>query len=142
MADPLATLDDLADWLGEVIEHEDAVRARSALAAASVLVRAHTGRSEFTTETAADTVRVVVLSCAARAYTNPEGWSHERVDDWGAGGRPVQEAGLFLTATERRMLDAISDTPRSGLSIISTDKPIAPGPEDADGVYRALTHDW
>ena len=37
-------------------------------------------------------------ACAARAFTNPESWNYEAVDDWRAGGRPVSEAGLFLTA--------------------------------------------
>lgn len=140
MADALATLDDLSDWLGEVIEHEDGPRARSALTAASVLVRTHVGAAAQSWTDTPEAARVVALSCAARAYTNPEGWTYERVDDWGAGGRSVPESGLFLTPTEKRLLDALAESPRGGLSIISTDKPVLAPPDALDGVAQALYH--
>src|SRR5699024_3730364 len=104
---PLATVSDLADWLGEPIsEAVDVKRAESVLRGASVLVRTFTDKTWLTDAGFVDpdlpeAVSAVTIQVAARGYSNPEGWSNEAVDDWRGGGRVVPEAGLFLTASEK-----------------------------------------
>lgn len=119
----LAQVTDLADYIGEtIIEPAEQAQARMLLAHASSLVRSAAGRPEWGVD---DTVLVpdqafwVTLACAARAFTNFDGFEYESVDDWRAGGRKVEELGLYLTATERRVLDEFR--PRRGpLSTVET----------------------
>lgn len=125
----LAQVSDLADYIGEAIsEAAEQAQARMLLAHASSLVRSAAGRPEWGVD---DTVLVpdqafwVTLACAARAFTNFDGFEYESVDDWRAGGRKVEELGLYLTATERRVLDEFR--PRRGpLSTVETyrDSPV------------------
>lgn len=136
----LAAVDDLAGWLGEPIsEATEQTRAIWALTAATDLVLDYTGRDE--TWDAPSRVTTVVLACAARAFTNPESWQYEAVDDWRAGGRPVEEAGLFLTASERRALDKLVSAPATrGIGIVSLDRPMPPPRWPLDGVAEALLY--
>ncbi|WP_136314319.1 hypothetical protein [Actinomyces procaprae] len=125
----LATVEDLAGWLGESIDDgTEMVRAGWALAAATGLVLDETGQDETRWELGRVPARVqhVVLACAARAFSNPESWQYESVDDWRAGGRPVDEAGLFLTASEKRALSAFAATPTKGIGVIGTTRPVYP----------------
>lgn len=142
----LATVDDLAGWLGETIsEDTERVRAGWALAATTSLVLEETGQGEDKwpgPDIVPARVKHVVLACAARAFTNPESWNYEAVDDWRAGGRPVSEAGLFLTASERRTLAAFGATPASsGFGVVTLDRPVFPAVE-VDPLADALLHGW
>ncbi|MGO1607598.1 MAG: hypothetical protein ACTHXF_08985 [Brevibacterium yomogidense] len=128
---PLADTTALSEWLGEPItEEEDVSRAEWALRNASVLVRAESGKS-WTDDTGTlgevpEEVTVVTLQCAARGYTNPESWANEGVDDWRGGGRPIDELGLYLTATEKRLLAAHRPAKPSGIGVLATTRMPAP----------------
>lgn len=122
---PLATVVNLSDWIGEPIaEEEDRKRAEGVLRLASALVRAFVGTRWLTDAGALDEVPEdvadVALAVAARGYTNPEGWTGERQDDWGGSGRKVEEAGLYLTASEKVILDEHRPAKVSGLGIVAT----------------------
>lgn len=126
----LASVEQLGSWLGEsIVDAPDRGRAEWALAAATSLVLDHTGQGETAWDTGTVPGRVVqvILACAARAFTNPEAWAYESIDDWRAGGRKVDEAGLFLTATERRALEAFRAAARtSGIGVMSTEREVFP----------------
>ena len=121
---PLASVTELADWLGEPIEADsvDAKRAGMVLNYASVLVREHTGQEWADDALLAggipEKVRMVTLQVAARGYSNPDSWGNERLDDWGAGGRPIEELGMYLTATEKAILAGFRPSQARGLGIV------------------------
>lgn len=120
---PLAEVEDLSEWLGEPIaEDADRRRAAWALRLASELVRQEADRPDDWGAGAdvPEPVKLVTLQAAARGYTNPESWRDERTDDWGGSGRPVQELGLYLTATERRMLAPYRVKKPGGIGVIAT----------------------
>lgn len=127
---PLATHGDLADWIGEPITDEaDVKRAEGVLSLASVLVRRHVGETPWGEDASPpDGVKEVVLQCAARSYTNPEGWGNERLDDWGGGQRPVDEWGLYLTKSEKVILDQHRPRVVRGIGVVATTKSTRPDP--------------
>lgn len=109
MAETLATVDDLAGFIGEAITDDlDVARASWCLRVASGLVRSETGK-QWLTESGAvvsdlpDTVLTVTLYCAARVYDNREARTTAGVDDFREGWK-VDEAGAYLTLSERRQL--------------------------------------
>lgn len=110
MADPLATVDDLADWLGEAITVDvDIARASRYLSFASNLVRAFAGASRVETggEREAEAIDVV-LSIVGRKWTNPT--DATQVSDTLGGAThsesrgPEGSNGLYLTDAEKLML--------------------------------------
>lgn len=113
----LADVTDLGDWLGESItEDGDVRRAKWLLRRATSLVLETCGRvaHPWTPADVPGGVQEIILSCAARAYVNPESWNYERLDDWMGGGKPVPEDGLYLTPTEKKsLLLYIEDAPRA-----------------------------
>ncbi|WP_461004713.1 hypothetical protein [Trueperella pyogenes] len=119
----LATVADLAAYIGEPISDEvEQQQAEALLAQASSLVRSEARQPTwgFNREgKVPEAAFWVTLACAARGYTNFEGFEYESVDDWRAGGRKVEEAGLFLTATERRTLQELRPA-RGPLGTVST----------------------
>lgn len=128
---PLASVEDLSDWLGEPItEALDVKRAGSVLAAASALVRSFVGKTWMVLEdldpALPDEVAIVTTQVAARGYSNPEGWASESIDDWRGGGRKIDEAGLFLTASERSTLGAHKPSRVSGIGVMATTRMPAP----------------
>lgn len=125
---PLATVDDLSEWLGEPIaEDEDQKRAEWVLRLASALVREEAGQAwDAADAEVPEKVRVVTLQAASRAWTNPESWGNEGVDDWRGGGRPISELGLYLTATEKRMLSEFAPRKPSGIGVLATTRQPAP----------------
>lgn len=133
---PLADVSALADWLGEpIVEGVDATRAESVLRAASSLVRRFTEKSWLTPAGDLDPalpedVALVTIQVAARGYSNPEGWANESLDDWRGGGRIVEEAGLYLTASEKAVLGAHVAARTSGIGVIATTKVAAVSPLD------------
>lgn len=129
-SEPLAPVGLLSEWLGEPITEEaDVSRAKMLLRRASTIVIEEAGRlaHPWTAADVPDGVQQIVLSCAGRAYTNPESWNYERLDDWMGGGRPVPEDGLYLTPTERRslLLYAEDGSPK-GIGIMRTTRPVWP----------------
>ena len=127
----LASVTELADWLGEPIEADsvDAKRAGMVLAYASVLVRDHTGRDwaeEINTDHLPEKVRMVTLQVAARGYSNPDSWGNERLDDWGGGGRPIEELGMYLTSTEKAILAGFRPSQSRGLGIVRLSRDVEP----------------
>ena len=102
---------------------------------ASVLVREHTER-EWTDDALLEgglpeKVRMVTLQVAARGYSNPDSWGNERLDDWGAGGRPIEELGMYLTATEKAILGNLRPRTVSGLGVVRLSRD--PEPEGLTG---------
>lgn len=118
----LFTLDDLASYL-----QADSINAGSAqlyhdLTEALVI--------DVVGLAASDSPRVtpIALEVAARAYRNANGYASETVDDY-TYRRPVgtQEAGVYLTDTERATLLAVK-TGRVSRSVRSVQMRAASGP--------------
>ncbi|PJM80006.1 hypothetical protein [Bifidobacterium scaligerum] len=117
MGNPLptfATKDDLAEWLGDSItEDADVKRAERCLRAASNRIRRYTKRiwvddAGQLIDPLPEDLQDVCLACAGRFYTNPEGetqWSRQIDDAMDGGSRKVDEAGIYLTASEMQTLD-------------------------------------
>lgn len=108
----LAGVSDLGDWLNETIAEgtADAKRAALCLRLASSLVRNETGRTwakedGTLVDDLPDDVHLVTLYCAGRVYDNRDAQTTAGVDDASEGWK-VDEAGAYLTASERRMLGA------------------------------------
>lgn len=123
---PLASVSELSDYIGEPIEarSKDAKRAEWVLRTASALVRDVTGRTWLDAdgevlEDAPEQVALVTLAAASRKYTNPESLEQERDDQW-YGARKVEEAGVYLTASEIQLLEALATVRNSGIGTIST----------------------
>lgn len=122
----LASVSELAEFLGETIAETSAEgkRAGWCLRVASGLVRDETGRSWLgddgkRAEDIPETVVNVTLYCASRVFDNREAVTQSGIDD-ATEGRKVQEAGAYLTATERRQLAGIRDVGQSGLGTVAT----------------------
>ena len=126
---PLAKVEQLADWIGEPIPEDslDGKRAAAVLRLTSSLVRAYTERT-WDEGLVPDGVQDVVLQASGRVFTNPEGWGNERLDDWGAGQRPIEEWGVYLTASEKSILDQHRKRKVSGIGAISTYRNPRPDP--------------
>lgn len=141
-SEPLAPVSLLSEWLGEPITEEaDVSRAKMLLRRASTIVIEEAGRlaHPWTTADVPDGVQQIVLSCAGRAYTNPESWNYERLDDWMGGGRPVPEDGLYLTPTERRSLLLYAEDGRpKGIGIMRATRPVWPPVGYDDGWVRYI----
>ena len=130
MAKPsFAEVDELGDWLGESLaDPVDSKRAESMLAMASELVRVATGKSWVDDDDKLlpdlpDALGLVTKQAAARAYMNPQGKTstNESIDDWITGERyKVEEAGVYLTASERDMLEPLAGRRHRGLGTVST----------------------
>lgn len=125
----LADVTALSDWLGEPItEMGDVKRAEGVLRLASALVRRETGKAWATDDEPPvlvsplpEALALVTLQCAARGYTNPDGVQRERIDDHDVSYRG-DEAGLYLTASERDLLAPYSGAMNQGLSTVATSR--------------------
>ena len=128
MADPviLASVEELADWLGETIAagSVEGKRAALCLRAASALVRKESGRT-WTTDAGElvdplpEDVKMVTLYCAGRIFDNPNAQTRGGLDDLQEGWK-VDEAGAYLTASERRLLAPFRAVSFGGLGVVST----------------------
>lgn len=140
---PFATVDELAEWLGEPIDEDtDQRRAERVLRAASNLVRSYT-RQQWTDEHGdlrdglPEALADVTLSCAARYYVNPNAetqWTSQIDDAMDGGGRKVESSGIYLTESEQRMLDGVREQ-ASGV-VAKSVASIATTRGDADGYTR------
>lgn len=128
MAEPatLATVEELSDWLGEPIEADSAEGKRAAmcLRAASALVRKESGRTWLTDVGSLDSnipddVTMVTLYVASRVYDNRAAQTRGGIDDYQEGWK-VDEAGAYLTPSERRMLAPFRAASAGGLGVVST----------------------
>ncbi len=137
---PLASVPELADWLGENITVADSRRAEWALRAASALVRRETGKTWLDDAGALvdplpDDVIVVTLACAARGFVNPQGATDtsESVDDYSHREQTrVEEAGFYLTESEKQLLGALPGA-LSAIGTIGTERgDLRPMPCDED----------
>lgn len=136
MADPvtLATVGELADWLGEAIADGsvEGKRAAMCLRAASALVRKESGRTwlaesgELITPLPED-VKMVTLYCASRVFDNRNAQTRGGLDDYNEGWK-VDEAGAYLTSSEKKMLATFRAAVAGGLGVVSTTRrePISP----------------
>jgi hypothetical protein len=121
---PLADVSALADWLGESISDAgDVSRAEGVLGLASSLVRREVGLT-WVTDGALDAdvpdeAVQVTCACAGRGYANPEAEIDGGVDD-SRSRRLVQEAGLYLTASERALLAGLRQTGPKGIGTVAT----------------------
>lgn len=106
---PLAGVGELAEWLGEAIAENstDGKRALNCLRMASVLVRQEAGRSWLKEggelDSPPEAAVMVTLYCAGRVYENREAQTRGGLDDLNESWK-VEEAGAYLTASERRQL--------------------------------------
>lgn len=119
----LVTPEELSEWIGEPItEPEDVKRASRVLRFAFTLVNSETGRETgyWRSEGLPEDVANVVLQVAGRGFLNPESWGNEGADDWRGGGRPVEELGMYLTPTEKRMLSRFAERRSPGFGSVST----------------------
>lgn len=121
---PLAGVDELADWLGETITDgtADHKRALLCLRMASTLVRTEAGKSWLKDDGGLDSppevAVMVTIYCASRVFENREAQTRGGIDDLTESWK-VEEAGAYLTASERRQVAALrGGTP--GLSTIGT----------------------
>lgn len=122
----LAGVTELADWLGEPIEAgtADHKRAEQCLRIASVLVREESGRTWLSEagvlqSPVPDAAVMVTLYCAGRVYENRIAQTQGAIDD-GSGSFKVEEAGAYLTASERRMLSPLRRSRSGGLGVVAT----------------------
>lgn len=117
---PLATVSDLAAWVGREIPDNDP-RAGAVLSAASALVRSHSGQTWVDGSNALadvpDVIAAVVVQVAGRVWVNPSGLTSATIDDatrrWGEAGT----AGLYLTPHEK---DVLADYTIGGQSDLGT----------------------
>lgn len=107
--EPLASVPELADWIGEdiVTGSVDAKRALMCLRMASTLVRAEAGRTWLKSDGELDdppeAAVMVTIYCASRVYENREAQTRGGIDDLSESWK-VEEAGAYLTVSERRQL--------------------------------------
>lgn len=123
---PLASVENLADWIGEAIEDgsADAKRAEGVLRVASRLARREANTSwvdgsNVLLESLPGEVTDIVCQAAARSYLNPEHLEQRRIDDAYAAGK-VKEAGVYLTDSEKAVLREYASSAFGGLGVIST----------------------
>ena len=135
MKPSFATPNDLAEWLGESIASESAdyKRADRLLRMSSNLIRSYTGRDwtnpdnpQVLQENIPDELGDIACSAAGRLYVNPDARTsyNSQIDDALDGGSyKVDEAGIYLTASEKTTLShliAQESTTIGGLGVINT----------------------
>lgn len=121
----LATVEELADWIGEPIVEEsaEAKRAVLCLRIASALVRKESGRTwlkeDGTLDNPPEDAVMVTLYCASRVFDNREAQTRGGLDDYNESWK-VDESGAYLTASEKRMLAALRAGGVPGIGTIAT----------------------
>lgn len=114
MAGPLATIPDLEVRLGSTLSGTDLARAQANLADVSVLVRSAAGK-DWSLADVPEVAGLVVIQATLRAYRNPDGFAGENI-----GGAysytygPNAQAGLYLTAEEKAIVEAAAGVTGSG----------------------------
>ncbi|WP_288266305.1 hypothetical protein [uncultured Bifidobacterium sp.] len=143
---PFATVAELAEWIGEDIDETsaDGKRAAIALRLASNRIRAYT-RQEWSDAAGSvlEDLQDVCITCAGRLYTNPNAetqWTRQIDDAMDGGSRKVDEAGAYLTASEKETLDRLvaDQSPViAGLGVLNTGR----GEQEPTDLRRAWDDD-
>jgi len=122
----LAGVTELADWLGEpiAVNSADEKRAQLCLRIASALVRKESGQTWLATDgTLVDPLPedavMVTLYCASRVYDNRTAQTTSGIDDHNERWI-VDEAGAYLTASEKAMLSQFKAGSRRGIGVLET----------------------
>lgn len=110
MADALATVAQLAAWVGETIDSAD-LRALALLDAASTLVRSEASQVWADPETAPADVVMVVVQVAARVWRNPSGAIQDTTGPFTVRWSERMGDGMYLTETERDILFRYNQRP-------------------------------
>lgn len=127
----LATIEELAAWLGDPID--DVERGDAILNAASTLIRSRTGRVWVDAAGTADAdltevnlaaVRTVTVLVASRCWRNPDGRISETLGPYSERLADWAGAGLTLTEEEMRML-AVTST-GTGIPGLTSIRVVAP----------------
>jgi len=106
--DPLASLDDLAAWLGQPVDGLDAARAGLILDTVSGVIRAEAGITWDGLPVPPQVVGVAV-SVAGRVYRNPTGAKQQTAGPFSASGADV--GGIILTDDEKAVIrSAVGNT--------------------------------
>lgn len=123
---PLASVSDLAAWVGEDISKTDP-RAGAVLRAASALVRDAAGQTWLDEsgdlldeELIPESAVMITVQAAARSWANPDGYASERLGDYSYQRSGDAESGVYLTATERSTLAGLRPSPRRIGTIATT----------------------
>lgn len=118
---PLATVSDLAAWVGQEIPDADP-RAGAVLSAASALVRSFAGKTWVVDGELApdrpDILAAVVVQVAGRVWVNPDGLTSVTIDD--GTRRWETKSGLRLTEDEKDALSPYAEVGPRGLGVLST----------------------
>lgn len=130
--EPLATVQELSDWLGEPIDSgsTDDKRAVLCLRAASALVRKESGRTWLNeagttlVDPLPEDVKMVTLYCASRIFDNRNAQTRGGIDDYNEGWK-VDESGAYLTSSEKRLLSPFRQAVAGGLGTVSTTRATA-----------------
>lgn len=111
MTAPLASLDQLAAWLGVPSDGLDSARAAMILDVASGVIRAEAGQG-WDGVPIPDQIVGVAVTVAARVYRNPSGATDQTTGPFRTSGGDV--GGIVLTDAERAIIHAAVGSP-SGL---------------------------
>lgn len=126
---PLLEVESLSEWIGEPITDPlDVKRAERTLAYALTLINIEIDRDDtyWREHGLPEAVSQVALQLAGRGYMNPESWGNEGVDDWRAGGRPIEELGMYLTPTEKRTIAKFAPSRLFGIGVVDTYRETTP----------------
>lgn len=146
----LATVDDLAAWVG-TIATADETRAEAVLAAASTLVRSETRRAWVVDGGGLDDsdptiddddleiARTVVVAAAGRVWRNPGGLIAETTGPFSARFADWVAEGLRLTDTEKEMLGPYRTTTSPQIWTLAT---TSGDVEIGIGAVPAAGEDW
>ena len=122
----LAGVNELADWLGEpiVVASANEKRAQLCLRLASALVRKESGQTWLKTDgllvdIVPEDAVMVTLYCASRVYDNRNAQTMGAIDDSREGWK-VDEAGAYLTESEKRMLSQFKSSSWRGMGTVAT----------------------
>lgn len=142
MADlpPLATVEDLAEWVGEEVPNDDA-QALAYLAAASAVVRSYTGRRWVDDAGQADApaeVRTVVVQVAARVWRNPDGYIQDTTGPFTVRWSERIAEGIYLTAGEEDMLAPHRRGRPAVFTLSTTRGPVETGTVATPGSLRPI----
>lgn len=110
MTAPLASLDQLAAWLGVPQDGLDVARAAMILDVASGVICAEAGQG-WDGVPVPDQIVGVTLSVAARVYRNPTGATDQTVGPFRTSGGDV--GGIVLTSAEKAIIHAAVGSPSS-----------------------------
>ncbi len=140
---PLVSLGEFEAWEQRPVSNVS--RAEAIIAAASTLVRSHTGRSwvdadgteDGVTEVQLDSVRGVVLTVASRVYGNPAGIVQQGTGPFSRTVAAWSSYGLALTDDEKAQL---AGTPAGGVPGLFSVRVEAP--RGATGTRRYSVEYW